>query len=102
MRRTIVIAVLVLTMVSIALGQRPSASSDYRTGSIEQAIRQLDHERIQAQIAADAAVLERIYGNTGVETGRSTMNGQDRGKAGKRRCRPCRDGERFLSRLARA
>jgi ketosteroid isomerase-like protein len=124
MRRTIVIAVLVLTTASIALGQRPSASSDYRRGSIEQAIRQLDHERIQAQIAAGAAALERIYapdfigvgpsgavrtkpqvisdftsgelkfqsittdevqvriyGNTAVETGRSTMNGQDRGKA---------------------
>ena len=123
MRRTIVIAVLVLTTASIALGQRPSASGD-RRGSIEQVIRQLDHERIQAQIDADAAALERIYaadfigvgpsgavrtkpqvisdftsgelkfqsittdevqvriyGNTAVETGRSTMNGQDRGKA---------------------
>src|SRR5215813_13945178 len=89
-----------------------------------QVIRQLDYERIQAQIDADAAALERIYasdfigvgpsgavrtkpqvisdftsgelkfqsittdevqvriyGNTAVETGRSTMNGQDRGKA---------------------
>ena len=123
MRRTIVIAVLVLTTAPIALGQRPSTSGD-RRGSIEQVIRQLDHERIQAQIDADAAALERIYaadfigvgpsgavrtkpqvisdstsgelkfqsittdevqvriyGNTAVETGRSTMNGQDRGKA---------------------
>jgi ketosteroid isomerase-like protein len=123
MRRTIVITVLVLTTASITLGQRPSASGD-RRGSIEQVIRQLDHERIQAQIDADAAALERIYaadfigvgpsgavrtkpqvisdftsgelkfqsittdevqvriyGNTAVETGRSTMNGQDRGKA---------------------
>src|SRR5882724_5503243 len=53
MRRTIVIAVLVFTTASIALGQRPSASGD-RRGSIEQVIRQLDHERIQAQINADA------------------------------------------------
>jgi ketosteroid isomerase-like protein len=87
-------------------------------------MRQLDHERIQAQIESDAAALERIYaadfigvgpsgavrtkpqvisdftsgelkfqsittdevqvriyGNTAVETGRSTMSGQDRGKA---------------------
>jgi len=40
--------------------QRPSASSN-RRGSIEQVIRQLDHERIQAQIDADAAALEHIY-----------------------------------------
>ena len=123
MRRTIVIVALVLTTASIALGQRPSASGA-RRGTIEQVIRQLDHERIQAQINADAAALERIYaadfigvgpsgavrtkpqvisdftsgelkfqsittdevqvriyGNTAVETGISTMNGQDKGKA---------------------
>src|SRR6201997_4351785 len=123
MRRTIVIAVLVLTTASIALGQRPSASRD-RRGSIEKFIRQLDHERIQAQIDADAAALERIYatdfigvgpsgtvrtkpqvisdftsgelkfqsittddvrvrvyGDAAVETGRSTMDGQDKGNA---------------------
>ena len=123
MRRIILIAALVLTTASIALGQRPSASAD-RRGSIEQVIRQLDHERIQAQIDADAAALDRIYaadfigvgpsgtvrtkpqvisdftsgdlkfqsittdevqvriyGNTAVETGISTMNGQDKGKA---------------------
>src|SRR5260370_36530368 len=122
MRRTIVIAALVLTTDYIALGQRRSASGD-RRGSIEQVIRQLDHERIQAQINADAAALERIYaadfigvgpsgavrtkpqvisdftsgelkfqsittdevqvriyGNTAVETGRSTINGQDKGQ----------------------
>lgn len=88
------------------------------------ALRQLDQERIQAQIGADAKALDRlyaedfigigpsgtvrtktqviadfmsgslrfqsittddvrwrIYGNTAVETGRSTMIGQDRGKA---------------------
>src|SRR6187399_498753 len=87
------------------------------------ALRQLDQERIQAQIGADAAALDRlyaedfigigpsgtvrtkaqviadftsgslrfqsittddvrwrVYGDTAVETGRSTMNGQDRGK----------------------
>jgi len=123
MRWTLVIAILTLTLTSIALGQEQSANSDQRS-SVEQAIRQLDNERIQAQIAADAAALDRIYaddfigvgpsgtvrtkpevisdftsgdlkfqsittddvqvrvyGNTAVETGRSTMVGQDKGKA---------------------
>src|SRR2546423_4275133 len=122
MRRTLVIAALVLTAVPIALGQQ-SARREQR-GSVEQAIRQVDNERIQAQIHADAAALDRIYaddfigvgpsgtvrtkpqvisdftsgnlkfqsittddvqvrvyGDTAVETGRSTMNGQDKGKA---------------------
>ena len=123
MRRTLVIAALVLTAVPIALGQQQSARREQRR-SVEQDIRQLDNERIQAQIHADAAALDhiyaddfigvgpsgtvrtkaqvisdftsgdlkfqsittddvqvRVYGNTAVETGRSTMNGQDRGKA---------------------
>jgi uncharacterized protein (TIGR02246 family) len=123
MRWTLVIAVLVLTTTSIALGQEHSASRDQRS-SVEQAIRQLDHERIQAQIGADAAALDRIYAddfigvgpsgtvrtkpqvisdftsgnlkfqsittdevqvrvyqNTAVETGLSTMVGQDKGKS---------------------
>jgi hypothetical protein len=45
MRRTIVMAALVLTTASIALGQGPRAKEDRRK-SIEQVIRQLDHERI--------------------------------------------------------
>lgn len=92
--------------------------------SVEQVIRQLDHERIQAQIGADTVALKRlyaddfigvgptgvvrgkpeviadfrshaltyqsittddvqvrIYGNTAVETGISTMIGVDKGKA---------------------
>ena len=123
MRKTFVLAVLVLTVASIALGQKQSARRDTKK-SVEQAIRQVDHERIQAQIGADAVALDRIYaddfigigpsgrvrtkaqviadftsgdlkfqsittddvrvrvyGNTAVETGRSTMIGQDRGKA---------------------
>ena len=122
MRRTLVIAVLTLTATSIALGQKHSASADQRS-SVEQAIRQLDNERIQAQIHADAVALDRIYAadfigvgpsgtvrtkpqvisdftsgdlkfqsittgevqvriyeNTAVETGLSTMVGQDKGK----------------------
>ena len=123
MRRTLVIAALLITATSIALGQKQSASRDQRS-SIEQAIRQLDNERIQAQIGADAVALDRIYAddfigvgpsgtvrtkaqvisdftsgdlkfqsittdevqvrvykNTAVETGLSTMVGQDKGKA---------------------
>jgi uncharacterized protein (TIGR02246 family) len=123
MRSTLVIAILAVTAASITRGQGPSASSDQRS-AIEQAIRQLDKERIQAQIGADAAALDRIYAddfigvgpsgtvrtkpqvisdftsgalkfqsittdevqvrvyeNTAVETGLSTMIGQDKGKA---------------------
>ena len=122
MKRALIIAVLVLTAASIALGQTQSARRDQRR-SIEQVIRQLDHERIQAQIHADRVALNRIYaddfigigpsgtvrtkpqvladftshdlkfqsittddvrirvyGNTVVETGRSTMVGQDKGR----------------------
>ena len=123
MRKTFVIAVLVLTTASIGLGQKQSMRRAPKS-RVDQAIRQVDHERIQAQIAGDAAALGRIYaddfigigpsgavrtkaqvvadftsgdlkfqsittddvqvrvyGNTAVETGRSTMIGQDKGKA---------------------
>lgn len=123
MTRTLVIAALALSATCIALGQTQSANRDHRS-SVEQAIRQLDKERIQAQIGADAAALDRIYTDdfigvgpsgtvrtkpqvisdftsgdlkfqsittdevqvqvyekTAVETGLSTMVGQDRGKA---------------------
>jgi uncharacterized protein (TIGR02246 family) len=126
MRWTLVIAALALTATSassIAIGQKQSARRDQRR-SVEQAIRQLDNERIQAQVGADAVALDRIYaddfigvgpsgtvrtkaqvlsdftsgdlkfqsittdevqvrvyGNTAVETGLSTMIGQDKGKA---------------------
>ena len=104
-------------------GEKQSASRDHRS-AVEQAIRQLDKERIQAQIGADAVALDRIYAddfigvgpsgtvrskpqviadftsgdlkfqsittdevqvrvydNAAVETGLSTMVGQDKGKA---------------------
>ena len=123
MRRTVVAAVLACAATSINLGQEQSATRNDGS-SIEQAIRQLDHERIQAQIGADAVALDRIYAddfigvgpsgtvrtkaevisdftagtlkfqtittdevqvrvydNTAVETGLSTMVGQDKGKA---------------------
>ena len=122
MRPALFIAVLVLTATSIALGQTQSARRNQRE-SVEQAIRQLDNERIQAQIHADATALDRIYADdfigvgpsgrvrtkpqvisdftsgelkfqsittddvqvrvyrdTAVETGRSTMIGQDKGQ----------------------
>ena len=123
MRWTLVIAVLPLTLTSIARGQEQSTSTDQRS-SVEQAIRQLDNERIQAQIDANAQALDRMYAddfigvgpsgtvrtkpqvisdftsgslkfqsittnevqvrvyeNAAVETGLSTMVGQDKGKA---------------------
>ena len=122
MRPALFIAVLVLTVAPMCEGQEQNASRDQRS-SVEQAIRQLDNERIQAQIHADATALDRIYaadfigvgpsgrvrtkpqvildftsgdlkfqsittddvqvrvyGNTAVETGRSIMNGQDKGQ----------------------
>ena len=123
MRRTLVTVILALAVGSLAAGQKQSANSDQKS-SVEQAIRQLDNERIQAQIHADAAALDRIYAddfigigpsgrvrtkpqviadftshdlkfqsittaevqvrvyeNTAVQTGLSTMVGQDKGKA---------------------
>src|ERR1043165_995368 len=122
MKNKVVIAVVMLAATSIAPGQKHTAKRDQRT-DIEQAIRRLDDERIQAQIHADAAAIDRIYAddfigvgpsgtvrtkpqvladftsrelkfqsittdevqgrvyeNTAVETGRSTMIGQDKGK----------------------
>jgi uncharacterized protein (TIGR02246 family) len=107
----------------IALAACDKWSDKRVTERVEQAIRQLDNERIQAQIGADALALDRIYaddfigvgpsgtvrtkaqvisdftsadlkfqsittddvqvrvyGNTAVETGRSTMIGQDKGQ----------------------
>ena len=123
MRRTASLVAVVLTATSIAFAQRQSVSKDQRS-SVEQEIRRLDDKRIQAQVNADAAALDRIYaddfigvgpsgtvrtkpqvisdftsgdlkfqsittdevrvrvyGNAAVETGLSTMVGQDKGKA---------------------
>ena len=122
MRQTLVITVLIFVAAAIASGQEQGERRD-QSRVVEQAIRKLDNERIQAQIHADAAALERIYaddfigvgpsgtvrtkpqvisdftsgdlrfqsittddvqvrvyGNAAVETGLSTMNGQDKGK----------------------
>jgi ketosteroid isomerase-like protein len=123
MRPALFIAILVLTMAPMGEGQEQSARGSHQT-SVEEVIRNLDNERIQAQIHADALALDRIYAddfigvgpsgrvrtkpqvisdftsgdlkfqsittdevqvriyeNTAVETGLSTMVGQDKGKA---------------------
>jgi ketosteroid isomerase-like protein len=123
MKRTPIMAALVLSTISSAMAQQPSARPR-ATMSAERAVQQQDQERIHAQITADTVALRRIYaddflgigptgvmrnkaevvadftshaltyqsittadvrvrlyGNTAVETGRSTMVGQDRGKA---------------------
>lgn len=123
MKRTPIIAALVLSAISSAIAQQKTARPQGAL-SVEQAIQQQDQERIRAQIAADTVALRRIYaddflgigptgvvrtkaeviadftshaltyqsittaevrvrvyGNTAVETGHSTMAGQDKGKA---------------------
>ena len=120
--KSLVTAVLAFALTSIVMAQEQSTAGTQRS-NIEQVIRQLDGERIQAQIGADAAALDRIYAddfigvgpsgtvrtkkqvildftsgtlkfqsittdevqvrvyeNTAVETGLSTMDGQDKGK----------------------
>ena len=123
MKQIFSIAFVAFSVVAIASGQDQGAIRDQKK-MVEQVIRKLDNERIQAQIHADAAALERIYaddfigvgpsgtvrtkpqviadftsgdlkfrsittddvrvrvyGTAAVETGRSTMDGQDKGKA---------------------
>jgi len=122
MRPALFIAAVVLAVAPIGVAQKESAKGSHQT-SVEEVIKKLDDERIQAQIHADATALDRIYaddfigvgpsgrvrtkpqvisdftsgdlkfqsittddvqvrvyGNTAVETGRSTMIGQDKGQ----------------------
>src|ERR1700720_4579817 len=60
MRPALFIVVLVLTVAPLGVGQKQSARDSHRT-SVEEVIKKLDNERIQAQIHADAAALDRIY-----------------------------------------
>src|SRR5213596_3384321 len=60
MRPVLFIAVLLLTVAPIGVGQEQSARGSHRT-SVEETIRKLDNERIQGQIHADATALDRIY-----------------------------------------
>jgi uncharacterized protein (TIGR02246 family) len=68
--KTLATAALVFTATSLALAQEQSASKD-QGSSVEQTIRQLDNERIQAQIHADAAALDRIYADDFIGIGPS-------------------------------
>src|SRR5436853_5394267 len=60
MGRALFMAILVLTVAAMGAGQKQSAKDSHRT-SVEEVIRKLDNERIQAQIHADATALDRIY-----------------------------------------
>ena len=122
MRPALLIAVVVVTVAPMGVAQKQSATDSQQT-SVEEVIKKLDDERIQAQIHADATALDRIYaadfigvgpsgrvrtkpqvisdftsgdlkfqsittddvqvrvyGDTAVEIGLSTMIGQDKGK----------------------
>src|SRR4051812_41945507 len=69
-RTFVIVAALALTATSIVAGQKQSASRDQRS-AVEQAIRQLDNERIRAQIGADAEALDRIYADDFIGVGPS-------------------------------
>ena len=60
MTRALLIAVLVLTVAPMGEGQKQSAAGSHQP-RIEEVIRRLDDERVQAQIHADATALDRIY-----------------------------------------
>src|SRR3977135_2326335 len=60
MRQALFIAAVVLTAAAMGVAQNQSARGSH-TISVEEAIRRLDNERIQAQIHADATGLDRIY-----------------------------------------
>ena len=122
MNRMLVLVTLIVALAPLAVGQTKDARRT-ETDRVEERIRRLDQERIQAQIHADAGALDRIYaedfigigpsgtvrtkpqvladftshdlsfqsittdevrirvyGNTVVETGRTTTDGQDKGK----------------------
>src|SRR3954464_11233658 len=60
MRQILAIAVVAFSVANTASGQEQGAIRDPKSIA-GQVIRKLDNERIQAQIHADAAALERIY-----------------------------------------
>jgi ketosteroid isomerase-like protein len=70
MRWTLVVAALGFTLTSTATGEEPSARREQRS-SVQQTIRQLDNERIKAQIGADAVALDRIYADDFIGVGPS-------------------------------
>lgn len=122
MRPGLFIAAIAVLVAPVGVAQEQSTRASHRP-SVQETIRRLDNDRIQAQIHADAAALDRIYaadfvgvgpsgsvrtkpqviadftsgelrfqsittddvqvrvyGDTAVEIGRSTMIGQDKGR----------------------
>ena len=70
MKHILVTVVLAVVASSVALGQKQSETKD-QTRSVEQAVREVDKGRIQAQINADAAALDRIYADDFIGVGPS-------------------------------
>ena len=70
MRQILAIAVVAFSAAIIASAQEQGAIRDPES-VVEQAIRKMDNERIQAQIHADAAALERIYADDFIGVGPS-------------------------------
>ena len=60
MRPALFIAILVLTVAPMGVAQKQSARGSHET-SVDEVIKKVDNERIQAQIHADATALDRIY-----------------------------------------
>src|SRR4051812_11114988 len=70
MRQIPLICVMTLSVAAIAAAQEQRAIKD-PGATVEQLIRKLDNERIQAQIHADVAALERIYADDFIGVGPS-------------------------------
>ena len=70
MRQIFAIAFVALSAAAIASGQQQGAIRDPKQ-IVEQVIKKLDNERIQAQVHADAAALERIYADDFIGVGPS-------------------------------
>src|SRR6187551_2586422 len=70
MNRILVIAAIIVALSPLAPGQTKSARRT-QTETVVEGIRRLDQERIQAQIHADAAALDRIYADDFIGIGPS-------------------------------
>ena len=70
MNRMLVIAAIIVALGPLAVGQTKSARRT-QTETVVEGIRRLDQERIQAQIHADAAALDRIYADDFIGIGPS-------------------------------
>ena len=70
MRPALFIAAVVLAVAPIGVAQKESAKGSHQT-SVEEVIKKLDDERIQAQIHAEATALDRIYADDFIGVGPS-------------------------------